>query len=91
MAGEGGLGWRSQSESHYIFLGRRAELNQDGSRAESARTPLVLLLIVTQGICEENYERKGINERMRKMSYSILPLPKSSWVSLSNIITATFN
>ncbi|KAK0075801.1 hypothetical protein PV325_006370, partial [Microctonus aethiopoides] len=48
MAGEGGLGWRLQSESHYDFLGRRAELNQDGSRAESARTPLVLLLIVTQ-------------------------------------------
>lgn len=36
----------AEQRSHYIFSKRREELNQGGSRAESARTPSVLRFVL---------------------------------------------
>lgn len=74
--------WRLQTREdvHYIFSKRREQLNQGGSRAESATSPLVLT------------PRPFFSVPMLLFSPSVrLPQRRGPWDSLSNLITATFN
>lgn len=72
----------AEQRSHYIFSKRREELNQRGSRAESARTPSVLRPVLLPRARESPFCCFFI---VRRASETL------RGDSLFNLITATFN
>lgn len=78
----------AEQRSHYIFSKRREQLNQGGSRAESARTPLVLRFVLFYlsfySLCAP-FLLPFLRQYVRSLEQ------RGSWDSLSNLITATFN